>query len=137
MKKSYWFVLAHVALILICGLILEFFVKADGSVIHKLLAGFFIGTYAMFGKEIAKLGLACAIKRRLPVFDSNPWTNGFTLGALVILALAGLFAWVVSWEGSTGVYFGLAVFLAALFSDEGLVPLFAEFVPSNDEPISA
>lgn len=132
MKKSYWFVLGHVSLIVLLGLILEFFVKADGSVVHKLLTGFFIGTYAMFGKEIAKLGLACFRKHRLPVFDSNPWTNSFIFIALLILALAGLLAWVVSWEGSTGVYFGLAVFLAALLSDGGLVPLFAEFLPSDD-----
>lgn len=130
MKKSHWVVLTHFLLMIACGLLLEYFVKADGSVIHKLLAGFFIGTYAIFGKEIAKLILACVIKRKFPVFDKSPWSNAFILAALAVLALAGLLAWMVSWEGSTGVYFGLAVFIAALLSDEGLVPLFAEFVPS-------
>ncbi len=130
MKKSYWFAVAHVALLIICGLLLEFAVKADGSAIQKLLAGFFIGTYAVFGKEIAKLILACAIKRKIPVLDKSAWSNSFTLCALALLAIAGLLAWAVSWEGSTGVYFGFAVFIAALLSDEGFVPLFAEFVPS-------
>lgn len=129
MKKAYWFVLAHLALVFLCGVLLKSFVTADGSAMYKLLAGYFIGTYAMFGKEIAKLGINCARKCTLPKFDKNPWANGVTLVGLILIGATGLFAWFVSWEGSTGVYFGFAVFLAALMSDEGLVPLFQEYSP--------
>ena len=136
MKSTYWIVLAHLVLLATCGLLLEFFIQADGSIIHKLLAGFFVGTYAMFGKEIAKLGLACIGARGLPQFDKNKWSNGFTIVSLFVMALVGLLAWMVSWEGTTGIPFGLAVFAAALTSDEGLAPLFEEFSPSTSKEAS-
>ncbi|GJI95065.1 hypothetical protein RugamoR57_17830 [Duganella caerulea] len=129
MKRAYWFVIIHMTLVLLCIGLLNSVIAANGSPLHKFLAGFFIGTYALFGKETARLLITCLRKKKFPVFDSSAWVNGFTLVALVVLAMAGLIAWFVSWEGSTGLYFGLAVFSAALLSDEGLSPLVAEYSP--------
>jgi hypothetical protein len=130
MQRHYAVVLFHIVLLLLSGLLLRYSVTPDGSVTHKALAGFFIGTYSMFGKEIAKLFIVSGIRRAWPVFDVNKWSNRTVIATLIILALAGAVAWAVSWEGSTGIWFGLAVFAAALLSDAGVAPLVAEFYPA-------
>lgn len=131
MKTHYAFTLAQVVLLLISGLLLSYVITADGSAIHKALAGFFVGTYSMLAKEIVKLGIASFLRRSWPIFDSNKWSNLIIILTLVILCLAGGIAWVVSWEGSTGIWFGIAVFFAALLSDAGAAPLFNEFYPTG------
>ena len=87
----------------------------------------------MFGKEIANLGLVSFWRKSLPVIDNNKWVNRLVLFTLVILAIAGIIAWAVSWEGSTGIWFGVAVFIAALLSDAGFAPLVSEFYPPAEQ----
>ena len=76
--------------------------------------------YAVFGKEVFKTLLALGRARRLDRIDSNRWSRPITLVVLALLVIAGIFSWMVGWEGSTGVPYGLGVFVGAVAFDYGI-----------------
>lgn len=130
MNRVYIYSCAHMLGIVMVGLVMQFLVKENDSNLSRFLAGFMVGSYALFGKAIAKLGFRCLLKRCVPVFDKSNFVNWLTIITLVIVGCGGgLFAWYVSWEGHTTIYFGMAVFLAAILADLGFEPLFQEFSP--------
>jgi len=134
MKREYKVLVLHLTLLIVAASLLSYFVKPDHGNLHMSLAGFFIGTYAMFGKEVAKIGIGSLLARKVPRFDVDWKANAMIIVALFVLSLAGLLAWIVSWEATTGVRFGFAVFISALLSDYGLSPFFAEYIPLRAKP---
>ena len=127
MKRAASITAIHLALLVLAAILLNNFVKPDHGTAHKVLAGFFIGTYALFGKAIANIAISSVRFKGLPQFDNGKKANAVLMIVLSVIALAGLFAWIVSWEGSTGVKFGFAAFAAALLSDYGITPFFKQF----------
>ena len=104
----------------IIGFLLATVIPPSMTIPFKLGAGFFLGTYAVFGKEVFKTLLALGRARRLDRIDSNRWSRPITLVVLALLVIAGIFSWMVGWEGSTGVPYGLGVFVGAVAFDYGI-----------------
>lgn len=126
------FAIVHYALVIVCGVpeLLDRIV--DGPIWQRLARGFLIGSYVAFGKELAKLASCCAIRKQMPVFSQSPDVNRFIVGGFIVLAILAVVAWEHTWEGPTGVCFGIGVFLAVSLTDYGFAKVLLRYCPPRE-----
>lgn len=110
----------NLLLLILVAALLKDTIRPIDSFLYKLGAGFVMGTYGAFGKEVAKKLIVLIRAKRLDVIDSNIWTRPVTLLGLVLLMVAGVISWLVGWEGQTGSFYGFGVLLGILLFDFGI-----------------
>jgi hypothetical protein len=55
----------------------------------------------------------------LNAIDKNKWTRPFSIFLIIFIMLIGALSWYVSWEGKTGLYYGIGVFLGGMLMEGG------------------
>lgn len=87
--------------------------------IYKIVAGFLLGTVGAFSYA-TMLSLFASVKSSgWNGVDRNTWMRPFSVVFYIIIAMFGLIAWVVSWEGKTGIPYGLGVLVGASLMEAG------------------
>jgi hypothetical protein len=79
---------------------------------YKFLSGYLLGSISAMAIEF--LTHSWRMRKKGGVFASmnNPVERALLFLPLACILALGAAVWVVSWEGSTGVYFGIGVILA-------------------------
>ena len=89
--------------------------------ISKLVAGFILGSYGAVGYAMTvRLVKAARAGELLNTIDTTKWMRPFSLFVIVFLIIFGLLAWYVSWEGKTGMFYGLGVAIGGALAEGGV-----------------
>lgn len=89
---------------------------APGSIMYRFNAGFFLAAYAMGGRSTARFAwLRFRDGRRFfepAVHWSDRWAQNLLALGLVVMAIIGVVAWLVGWNGDrTGTAYGAGTFV--------------------------
>lgn len=88
--------------------------------ISKIVAGFILGTIGTFGYAVSvHIVRAATSGNLLASIDENKWTRPFSVLLFVFILLMGLLSWYVSWEGKTGIYYGIGVLFGGCLMESG------------------
>jgi hypothetical protein len=85
----------------------------------KSVAGYLLGTIGAF--SYATISRLChdIKKDGAAAIDENVWTRPFSILFYLLIAVFGLIAWITSWEGKTGIAYGVGVLIGATLMEAG------------------
>lgn len=115
----------NILVLVIIAALLKDVIRPVTGLWYKLGAGFVLGTYGAFGKELTKVVVKLAWSRRLDILDKNRWTRPFTLFSVLLLIIGGIFSWAVGWEGNTNIFYGFGVLVGMTAFDFGIARVIA------------
>ncbi len=88
--------------------------------ISKVIDGFILGSVGTFGFAVTvHIFRAVRDRKLLSAIDENKWMRPFSFFLIILIMIMGALSWYVSWEGKTGLYYGIGVFLGGALMEGG------------------